>query len=112
METDHKLLIPELNNKHLIDMTPRIQRLRMRLLRFSFEAIYVKGAELNDAEAFSRAPHSKPAPSDASANPDVAFYVNNVMSNLPKSSQKLKTITKEANSNPLLLKIKYCVNHE
>ena len=93
-------------------MTPRTQRLRMRQLKFSFEAIYVEGTELKDADALSRAPHSQPTPSDASANDDVAFYGNNAMSNLSATSQKLKTIAKETKTDPLLLKVKYCINHE
>ena len=50
-KTDHKLLIPILNNKHLIDMTPRIQQMMMHQLKFSFEALHVKATELNDADA-------------------------------------------------------------
>ena len=54
--TDHKPLIPILNYKPLGDMSPRIQRLRMRLLKYTFCAEYIPGKDLKDADAFSRAP--------------------------------------------------------
>ena len=43
VETDHKPLVPLLGSKNLDEMPPRIQRLRMRLLRFHFTISHVPG---------------------------------------------------------------------
>jgi len=43
LETDHKLLIPIINNKPLHVMSPRIQRLRTRLMKFQVQAVHIKG---------------------------------------------------------------------
>ena len=55
-ETDHKPLVPILGSKNLEEMSPRIQRLRMRLLRFDFSVSHVPGKHLSTADALSRAP--------------------------------------------------------
>ena len=61
IETDHKPLIPIINYKPLVEMTPGIQRMRMRLLRYNLYAEYVPGKELTDADALSRAQRSHTA---------------------------------------------------
>ena len=56
VEIDHKLLVPILGSKNLEEMSPRIQRLCMRLLRFDFSVSHVPGKHLSMADALSRAP--------------------------------------------------------
>ena len=51
--TDHKSLIPILQLKLLGDMSPRIQGMRMRLMKYSFEAKHCPGKDLADVDAFS-----------------------------------------------------------
>ena len=46
IETDHKPLIPILNTRSLLDMSPRIQRMRMKLLRFRFTAKHIAGIKI------------------------------------------------------------------
>ena len=55
-ETDHKPMAPIINNKLLHNMSPRIQRLRTRLMKFEVHAVHIKGKELPDADGLSRAP--------------------------------------------------------
>ena len=38
LETDHKPLVPLLNNKHLDSLPPRILRFRLRLMRFDYHS--------------------------------------------------------------------------
>ena len=54
-ETDHKPLVSLLTKCALNDVPPRIQRLRMRLMRFHLkEVIHVPGKEMYVADALSR----------------------------------------------------------
>jgi len=54
-ETDHKCLLELLQTKNLDYVTPRIQRFRMHLLRFSYIiVVYVPGKQLTIADALSR----------------------------------------------------------
>ncbi|GFO27433.1 Pol polyprotein [Plakobranchus ocellatus] len=57
-ETDHKPLVSFLKKKGLDELTLRLQRFRMRLMRFSYEAIYVHGKNLFTADTFSRTPYT------------------------------------------------------
>lgn len=63
--TDHKPLIPLLND-YAIDRieNPRLQRLRLKLMRFSFKAFWLKSKDNAAADALSRAPLDKPAEED------------------------------------------------
>ncbi|KAI3356713.1 hypothetical protein L3Q82_003311 [Scortum barcoo] len=56
IETDHKPLVPLLGTKSLDELPPRIQRLRMRLMRFSYAISHVAGKEIATADVLSRAP--------------------------------------------------------
>lgn len=57
IQTDHRPLIGLLR-KPLDDMSPRIQRLAIRLLRYQFELIYVPGKDLKIPDTLSRDPVS------------------------------------------------------
>ena len=95
IETDHKPLIPILNNKPLSDMTPRIQRMQMKLLKFDFHAEHIKGTDLTDADAMSRAPWSAPTKDDEIAEKEVIIHVATVISNIPATESRLAQIRAE-----------------
>ncbi len=46
IETDHKPLVPLLSTKRLDELPPHIQRLRMRLMRFSYTISHVAGKNI------------------------------------------------------------------
>ena len=78
LETDHKPFIPLLGQK-LFDQLPlRVQRLRLRLMRYSYDISYVPGKNLHTADALSRAPieidHR-----DEDFGEEVETYVESVM---------------------------------
>ena len=55
VETDHKPLVPLLSTHTLDQLPPRIQRFRMRLMRFHFKEIkHVSGKKMYIADALSR----------------------------------------------------------
>jgi hypothetical protein len=56
LETDHKPLLEILQTKNLDDLTPRLQRFRIRLMRYTYSVKYTKGTELLVADALSRNP--------------------------------------------------------
>ena len=59
-ETEHKPLFSPLKTKQLGELTPRIQRFRMRLIRFSYEITHTAGKNLMTANSLSRVPGSRP----------------------------------------------------
>jgi hypothetical protein len=50
LETDHKPLVPLLSTKNLTDLSPRIQRFRMSLMRYDFKIVYTMGSKLITAD--------------------------------------------------------------
>ena len=60
-QLDHKALLALLKTKLLDELTPRIQRFRMRLMRVSYDIVYTVGKNLMTADIVSRAPWSAPA---------------------------------------------------
>ena len=63
--TDHKPLIPICNDYALSDIeNKRLQRLKMKLSGFQFEAHWVQGKDNIEADALSRAPVHQPTPED------------------------------------------------
>ena len=56
IETDHKPLVPLFSYKNLDELPLRVQRFRMRMMRFLFSIHHVPGKHLTVADALSRAP--------------------------------------------------------
>lgn len=90
IETDHKSLVPLLGSKSLDEPPPRIQRLRMRLMTFSFSISHVTGKKLATADVLSRAPlRDRGQPEQEE---EVNLYVNMIMSILPATEKRLQEI--------------------
>ena len=69
VEIDHKPLVPLFSTKLIDELPVRIQRFRMRLLRFDFTISHVPGKSLMTADTLSRAPLDKgPIDSDEPVN--------------------------------------------
>ena len=79
--TDHKPLIPILNNKSLADMeNPRLLRLKEKLLGYSFKAIWVRGKDHVVPDALSRSPVSQPTEDDVAMEIELcSISVNGVL---------------------------------
>ena len=78
--TDHKPLIPILNSKQLDEIeNPRLQRLRMKILEYSFTASWVKGTANAAPDALSRAPVSMPTPDDELGEDQDAASINSII---------------------------------
>ena len=64
IQTNHKPLLPLLGNRNLDDLPARIQRFRMRMMKYHYTIEHVPGKELVVADTLSRAPVSKPTAED------------------------------------------------
>ena len=66
IETDHEPLVSLLSTKDLSDIPPRVQRFRMRLMRFHYTISHTSGKNLYSADTLSRAPlcHTEESYSD------------------------------------------------
>ncbi len=93
LETDHKPLVSLLGGKALDDLPPRIQRFRMRLMRYNYTVNHVPGKSLWTADTLSRAPlRTARAHTDTSLLEDTNIYVDSVISNIPVSGDYLSCL--------------------
>ena len=78
--TDHRPLVPILNTKSLPEIeNPRLQRLREKLMPYSFTAVWKAGKTHQLPDALSRAPVDHPSPEDEEAEQEVAHQTRSVM---------------------------------
>ena len=75
VHTDHKPLVPLLGSKNLDELPLRVQRFKMRLMRFSFTISHVPGRDLTTADALSHAPVATSSTEDDQLRQDVQGYV-------------------------------------
>jgi hypothetical protein len=54
IETDHKPLIPLLGEKDLSKLPPRVQRFKLRLMRYDYHIFHTPGSEMFLADLLSR----------------------------------------------------------
>lgn len=88
-------------------MPPRIQRLRMRLLRFDFTVSHVPGEHLIAAGALSRAPSQ--STSIPEREEEIDIYVESVLFQLPASDKRLEEISAQQKEDPVCRKpMDYC----
>ncbi|KAK7106504.1 hypothetical protein V1264_017754 [Littorina saxatilis] len=109
IETDHRPLLALLKSKQLDELSPLIQRFRMRLMRYRYDVIYTAGKDLTTADALSRAPVGSPQTSDLQLDSDVAAYVKSVVEGFPASKQRMDEIRAKQQKDIICCKVKdYC----
>ena len=94
IETDHKPLVPLLSTKNLEDLPIRVQRFKMRLMRFSFLVSYVPGKHLITTDALSRAPLTDFPISEDNLSKTADAYACKVLNSLPATDNRIQTIQK------------------
>ena len=92
VETDHKPLVPLFSSKHLSELPIRVQRFRLRMMRFQFTISHVPGKNLIIADTLSRAPSTNPTKTDQLFQQEAEIFVNAVVQNLPATEQRLEEI--------------------
>ena len=106
IHTDHKPLVPLFSSKHLEELPLRVQRFRMRMMRFDFTISHVPGKDLTIADALSRAPVSTPTVVDDHLEKETTAYVQLVMQHLPATEKRLQEIRECQERDPVCQKLK------
>ena len=89
IETDHKPLVPLFSAKKNLDELPlRVQRFRLRVVRYSFSISHVPGKTLQWPTHYLELPVS----SHEILQGDVAFYVSAILSYLPATEKQVAEI--------------------
>lgn len=101
IETDHKPLVSLLGSKNLEELTPRLQRFRMRLMRFQFTISYVPGKKLIIADTLSRAPSGTQEKNEKDFESETTAFVDMIMKGLPVSNKRLDEIREKQASDPI-----------
>ena len=90
--TDRKPLVPLFSFKYLEELPLRVQRFRLRMMRFHFTISHVPGKELTIADALSRAPVSTFSEADERLQKEATAFVNLTMQYFPATEQRLQEL--------------------
>ena len=95
IETDHKPLVPLFSTKNLDELPIRVQRFRMRMMRFHFSIHHVPGKKLIIADMLSRAPLDEHKDSDHVFAEETDAFVNLTLQSLPATESRLDEIRRQ-----------------
>lgn len=109
VHTDHKPLVPLINNKDLDTVPLRCQRLLMRLMKYNPTAEYVPGKTLTVADTLSRQPLPVMQNEVSELTCDVSALEDAVHSAWPVSPSKLERIKHETSADYELQVVKSLV---
>ena len=105
LRTDHKPLVPLINQQTLDKVPIRCQRLLMRLRRFNVSAVYLPGKDLVLADALSRSPLPFCDTGSDNLEEDVQLFVDTVESSRPASDEKIREIEKATKEDIVLQEV-------
>ena len=94
IQTDHKPLVPLFSSKHLEELPFRVQRFRLRMMRFDFTIAHVPGKELVIADTLSRAPSTQSCSSD-DLQKETEAWVSLVLQSLPATEDRIEEIKQQ-----------------
>ena len=110
VETDHKPLVTLLNSKELAKMPPRLQRFRLRMMRFDARTVYVPGTQQLTADTLSRAPVAMPGEGDIALVDEVETFASATTTSLPATKERLDQIREAQKSDEICAQIRqYCI---
>ena len=89
--TDHKPLVPLFSTKELEQVPIRVQRFRLRMMRYNFTISHMPGKMLTTADTLSRSP-SKHSSNTNNLQQESDAYVKLVMQSLPATEKRMKQI--------------------
>ena len=100
MRTDHKPLIPLFSTKNIDELPLRVQRFKMRLMRYYFDIVLVPDKDLCTADTLSRAPLQSTETGDIMSQAE--SFVGAVLVTLPASDRRLEEIRAELQNDYVL----------
>lgn len=95
LETDHKPFLQILQTKALVDLTPRLQRIRLWLARYSYNVVFTSGKDLILADCLSRNLLRGSKPGEDNLSEEIDSYVYYIIVRLSASSSMLNFIKQE-----------------
>uniref|UniRef100_A0A0A9YGK9 RNA-directed DNA polymerase n=1 Tax=Lygus hesperus TaxID=30085 RepID=A0A0A9YGK9_LYGHE len=95
IQTDHKPLVTLLQSKDIDDITPRLLRLRLRLMRYDYDLQYVPGKHLFIADTLSRNPIPHLPDSDTELTKETDLFCYHVVATIQISDPNLILIREE-----------------
>lgn len=110
LETGHKPLLQILQSKPLDELTPRLQRIRLRLMRYNYKVTFVPGKQLVLADCLSRSPVDEFEKDKDDLSEEIDDYVRLTIANLPTTKNLLDRIRDEQESDFICRTLKnYCL---
>ena len=103
METDHKPLVPLLGARRLDELPIRVQRFRMRMLRYHFTISHVPGKNLVMADTLSRAPESGHS---VCLEQELEAFVDATFSSIPATERRMEEIRQQQEKDPVIRQLK------
>ncbi|CAG7825305.1 unnamed protein product [Allacma fusca] len=103
LETDHKPLLSIMKIKLWDELRPRLLGFRMRLMRYTYNIVYVPGKELIPADVLSRKPLDNLDKSDLEEEMEAQGSM--LMSNIPSSEKKIQEIFQAQQLDPICNKL-------
>ncbi|GBM06003.1 hypothetical protein AVEN_49393-1 [Araneus ventricosus] len=88
IETDHKPLIPIFSKKNSDDLSPRLQRIKLRMMKFSYTIVHIPGKELFATDALSRNLQKVPCKREE-LEAEINAFIQMITNSLPASSRRL-----------------------
>ncbi|KAJ8881515.1 hypothetical protein PR048_017997 [Dryococelus australis] len=101
--TDHQPLVSMLGNKNVRELSPGLQRIRMRLMRC------VPGKHFYTPDALSRVPVKGTDKSDRLALDKIEEYVTQFMGQFPASDVRIEEVRRAQNLDAIYWKLKQLV---
>ena len=109
IQTDHKPLVPLFSSKHLEELPIRIQRFRLRMMRFHYSICHVPGKKLVIADTLSRAPAAGPTSEDDLFQHETNAFLDVVLEDIPATEQRIQEIRELQLKDPACQHIsEYC----
>lgn len=106
LETDHKPLLSLLGAQALDLLPPRIQRFRMRLMRYSYFIVHAPGKSLWTADTLSRSPVKASMPTDEKELMESTnIYVDCVIESLPASPLYIGTLKEQLKADSVCSRV-------
>ena len=91
IETDHKPLLQLLQCTPISELSPRIQRFRLRLLRYDYKMVYTPGKMIGVADFLSRNP--LPCNFEEELKEEVSAYVQTIFELVPTTDKNVSDIS-------------------